>query len=239
MRRILIRASLFLALLLPFLTPAPGSLAQPPGGDGRPDQVVLQPRAGLGPAAASGYLSPASAAARPFTHMLLRREAHVPEGAALTLAVRVSLDGAAWTDWRDVLDNDDLWQPADGPDVEWSQTIDVGAAARFWQVRGQFARAPNGELPTLRRVDVNTVDTRAFAPARPPVASPSQVAPQALARPPVVSRLAWGSPDGEGSRAQPAYYPVNHMVVHHTADSNTLVGSETGWADRVRAEWAF
>jgi hypothetical protein len=55
----------------------------------------------------------------------------------------------------------------------------------------------------------------------------------------VVSRTGWGSPDGQGSRAQPSYYPVNHLVVHHTADSSTLLPGEPNWAARVRAEWSF
>src|SRR5262245_11116487 len=122
MRRTFIRALLTLGLSLPLLAPPSSSLAQPPRDDGRPDQAIIRPAVAPGLSAANGYLSPPTAAARPFTHMLLRREAHVPEGAALTLAVRVSLDGQSWTEWHVVGDNDDLWQPADGPDVEWSET---------------------------------------------------------------------------------------------------------------------
>jgi len=239
MRRTLTHAALFFTLLLSFLALPPGSLAQPPHSDGRPDQAILQPGAGLSLASATNYLSVPTAAAHPFTHLLLRREAHVPLGATLTLEVRASTDGATWSEWRDAGDNDDLWQDSDGPDVEWSATIAVGAEARFWQVRAIFTPSPSGALPELRRVDVNTVDTRSFAPARPPVATSGAPSPLSLAKPPVVSRVGWGSPDGEGSRVPPDYYPVNHMVVHHTADSNTLYPSETSWADRVRAEWAF
>ncbi|NJN15068.1 MAG: N-acetylmuramoyl-L-alanine amidase [Oscillochloris sp.] len=54
-----------------------------------------------------------------------------------------------------------------------------------------------------------------------------------------MSRSAWGSPDGQGSRVNPAHYPVTHMVIHHTADSNSLSGSQQSWADRVRAIWSF
>jgi N-acetylmuramoyl-L-alanine amidase/PA14 domain len=237
MHRILIYAALLLILALPFLVPPSTSRAQPPQGDGRPDQTILQLGANTSLAAVTGYLSPITEAARPFTHMLLRRDAYVPEGAELTLAVRVSVDGSSWTDWHDVGDNDDLWQPADGPDVEWSATIDVGGAARFWQVRGQFTPSPQGGVPVLRRVDVNTIDTRTFAPAQAPPATRRPTL--ALARPDVVSRVGWGSPDGESSRVPPNHYPANHMVVHHTADSNTLLPGEPNWAARVRAEWSF
>ncbi|KPV48801.1 N-acetylmuramoyl-L-alanine amidase, partial [Kouleothrix aurantiaca] len=85
------------------------------------------------------------------------------------------------------------------------------------------------------RIEVNTVD----ASGPPPQASHAAAAAAAIGKPSVVSRVGWGSPDGQGSRVKPYYYPVNHMVVHHTADSNSLTGSEQSWADRVRAEWSF
>src|SRR5262249_41167715 len=147
------------------------SSAQTNGGDGQPDQIVLTP----GPAAISPgeglaattngmYLSPPTEAAHPFTHMLVRREASVPQGAGLTLFVRASADGASWGEWIELTDNDDLWTEADGPDVQWSQTLDAGGLARFWQLRGDLVSAPDGTMPNLRRIDVNTVDATGPAP---------------------------------------------------------------------------
>ncbi len=229
---------LFGALLLALLAPSPRALAQAASFDGRPDQVVLR----VGPAAAlaatGDYLSAPIAAARPFTHMLLRREAHVPEGATLTLSVRASIDGITWSDWGTPNQNDDLWVESDGPDVWWSETVEVGARARFWQVRGVFTPAPSGALPELRAIDVNTLD--ASAGDRPGAANAGPApALTAAAKPAVVSRTQWGSPDGQGSRVRPTHYPVNHLVVHHSADSNSLYPSEPNWAARVRAIWSF
>src|SRR4051794_39495895 len=102
----LLRAALIVVLVLPLLVLPLSSTAQPTAplvaADSRPDQLVLQPS--QDPALASGndYLSPPTQAAHPFTHMLLRREAHVPEGAALTLAVRASSDGQSWSPWSDL-----------------------------------------------------------------------------------------------------------------------------------------
>jgi hypothetical protein len=232
--RFLQSALLAAALLVPLLAPSARSSAQT-SADRPPDQVALQPRQAPGVAAASGYTSPPTEAAHPFTHLLLRREAGVPVGAELALFVRASVDGAAWSDWSAAGENHDLWLESDGPDVEWSATIAVGALARFWQVRVEYTPAPDGALPELRRIDVNTVDASGpAAPAAPPIGTLA-----ALAKPPVVSRTAWGNPDGQGSRAAPAYYPVNHLVVHHTADSNSLLPGEPDWAARVRAEWRF
>src|SRR5262245_44594007 len=80
--------------------------AQTSGGDGRPDQTVLTPgpvAAPPGPGVAATtngeYLSPPTEADHPFTHMLVRREAGVPEGASLTLFARASVDGQTWGEW--------------------------------------------------------------------------------------------------------------------------------------------
>src|SRR5689334_8943232 len=121
---------------------------------GQPDQAVLIPGPDAnpaGPALAStttgSYLSPPTEAAHPFTHMLVRREAAVPDGAGLTLFARASADGTSWGEWIELTDNDDLWVESDGPDVQWSQTLDAGGLARFWQVRGDMTPAPDGTLP--------------------------------------------------------------------------------------------
>lgn len=235
-----IRAMLAPLLLLVSLTfVLPHAAAQPVGEPGRPDQAVIVPEPGILSAAVDqGYLSSPMATARPFTHLLVRREANVPAGAVLMLSVRISKDGAAWSDWRMLEDDADLWMPADGPDTAWSQVVDVGGTARFWQLRGVFAPAPSGALPELRRIEVNTVDAFSFGPT----SATSGGAPKAsgaVAKPAMVSRTAWGSPDGQGSRVRPAYYPVNHLILHHTADSDTLYTSEPNWAARVRAIWSF
>jgi hypothetical protein len=218
------------------------SSAQTNGGDGRPDQAVLTPgptaaapSQGLAATTNGTYLSPPTEAAHPFTHMLVRREAGLPEGAALNLFARASVDGQSWGEWIELIENDDMWNEADGPDVQWSQTLDAGGLARFWQLRGDLIASPDGALPELRRVEVNTVDASGPAPQPGPELRVAGV----LAKPGVVSRVGWGSPDGQGSRAQPSYYPVNHLVVHHTADSSTLLPGEPNWAARVRAEWSF
>jgi len=243
MRQRLLFMSLISATICSLLLiTSPQSSAQTSdSGSGQPDQVVLMPPPIAPPtnpglmAPNSTYLSPPTEAAHAFTHMLVRREAGVPEGAGLVLFARASNDGVSWGEWVELLDNDDLWVEADGPDIQWSQTLDAGGLARFWQLRGDLIPAPDGTLPELRRIDVNTVD--ATGPA--PQAGGELRINGTLAQPAVVSRTGWGSPDGQGSRARPSYYPVNHLVVHHTADSSTLLPGEPNWAARVRAEWSF
>jgi len=239
--QLLIAASILITLTLSASQADARALAD--AATGRPDKAVLStepaPGAALLAGIGAGYLSPVSAAPRPFTHMLLRWEASQPVSHTLTLEVRASLDGTAWTRWGEVEENPDLHVPADGADVFWSQEIYAGEGARFWQVRAHMDPGPDGALPELRRVEVNTVDAR-FGPQSPQPA-PALMAGElaSVGKPGVVSRMAWGSPDGQSSRARPVYYPVNHMVVHHSADANSLSGGQQSWADRVRAIWSF
>lgn len=222
-------------------TYSPASTDAADSSAGRPEQAVLvttdqqgtAPDAALLSSVGGGYLSPISRTDRPFTHMLLRWEAFVPVSATLTLDLRASLDGTTWTDWGEVHENADLWMPSDGEQVHWSDAIYAGEGMRFWQLRATFSPAPDGRLPELRRIEVNTVDAR-FGPENP---TPEPTL-NAIGKPSVVSRTGWGSPDGQSSRVQPVYYAVNHMVVHHSADSNSLSSGQS-WADRVRAIWSF
>jgi hypothetical protein len=211
-----------------------------------PDRQVLFPESQLSAKSALEYISPPVEAPHAFSHVLVRREATVPDGASLTLTVRASIDGTGWSDWATLEENDDLWAESDGPDVAWSQIVTVGALARFWQVRATWVPAPDSSAPALRQLDVNTLDALTGPepvpdqlPESPETKSRSADLAGAVARPAVVSRTAWGSPDGQGSRAAPDYRAVTHMVVHHTADGNSLYPSEPFWAARVRAIWSY
>ena len=63
-----------------------------------------------------------------------------------------------------------------------------------------------------------------------------QGTPSDVPKPPTISRKDWGSPQGESSpKWTPVYKRVTHMVVHHTATSN----SDTDFAARVRSIWYY
>jgi hypothetical protein len=215
------------------------SVGQESGGDLVPDQIVLAPEKNLALSAETPeYLSPMAQAPRSFSHLLIRREAVVPPGAGLTLFVRASIDGADWSRWEEIVSNDDLYLPEDGPDVLWSQVVDVGALAQYWQVRGVLIAAPDGALPEIRRIEVNTLDaTRGPAVAEADL--PFDSMEKAAGKPAVVSRTAWGNPEGQGSSRVPAYRRVTHLVVHHTAEANPLYPSQVNWPARVRAIWSY
>lgn len=248
MIRWLPRLLIFLSMLLLFglVTHEVEATVPATGEPGRPDQAVLMPAdaeavagAGILSSVGDAYLSAATATPHPFTYLLVRWEALVPTGAALRLEIRASSDGRTWSNWGTVEANPELWMPEDGEGVFWSEEIYAGEARRFWQVRALRDAAADGTLPELQRIEVNSIDAR-FGPADPlPSFDSDQPGLASLARPPVVTRTGWGNPDGQGSRATPVYYPVKHMIVHHTADANSLGGSQQVWADRVRAIWSF
>jgi hypothetical protein len=54
-------------------------------------------------------------------------------------------------------------------------------------------------------------------------------------KPPVITRTAWGCPDGQGSRWTPQYTTVTHLIVHHSATANT----SSDWAAVVRSIWNY
>jgi hypothetical protein len=199
-------------------------------GDGLPDQIILPISSEQVQLAGGDYLSPTTETPRPFTHLLIRREATVPANTDLTLALRVSSDGQSWSDWSDVPIDE-----ADSPTVAWSAITNVGMLANFWQVRVQAIASPEGQLPTLRGLQVNTVDTTNFPTPRPGLANTRSAGLAAVDKPAVVSRSAWGSPDGQGSRVPPQYRSVTHMIVHHTATTNNA----SDWGREVRAIWSF
>ncbi|KPV47894.1 hypothetical protein SE17_40995, partial [Kouleothrix aurantiaca] len=104
MRPRLFAVCLLLLILLSYLSvPAQPAAAQADPARGQPEQIVLTPNANPRPSLAGtqNYVSPPNAASRPFSHMLLRWESSLPDGAALDLQIRASTDGTNWTAWQD------------------------------------------------------------------------------------------------------------------------------------------
>ena len=122
--------------------------------------------------------------------------------------LRASRDGVEWTEWRQL--NGDAHTGA-------SQLISFDPESQYLQMES------DAEL------HIEFID-----PGAPPL---RKRAPQRFAagdRPAMVSRLEWGSPDGNNQRAQPSYSNVTHLIVHHTADGP--VADAAAW---VRAIWRF
>jgi N-acetylmuramoyl-L-alanine amidase-like protein/Ig-like domain-containing protein len=127
-----------------------------------------------------------------------------------TVRVRVSNDGAHWTEWIVLSLDGDLTDGSEG---------------RYLSAITHFGAA-NRHLEYSFSEPVSRVVLTFFPPAERRLITAAEG---------VQTRVDWGCPDGEGSRWTPAYTNVTHAVVHHTAGSNALVD----WQAEVRSIWYY
>jgi len=127
--------------------------------------------------------------------------------------VRASVDGAAWTEWREARVENDLG------DRFSSEVIFFGALLRNLEVE---SRASEVEV-----VFIDPGESPAEMRARRRTAAPTPV---------VIPREAWGcTPQTCPAKDPPAYTQVTHLIVHHTAGANTAAD----WPAVVRSIWAL
>jgi uncharacterized protein (TIGR03437 family) len=120
--------------------------------------------------------------------------------------VRASLDGLRWTEWREV----ELGH--EGGSLLW---FDEGA--RWVEVLAPVS---------LQVLFIEPGESKLQArPAQPQVGN----------IPTVVSRTGWGCGVDCTPREQPIFSPVTHLVVHHSAGSN----SATDWPAVIRSIWVL
>lgn len=192
---------------------------------------------GIAPSGDSGSAETSpTATSAPFTYLMVRWRASTADEQQVLLEVRASEDGQDWTPWGKVHQNEDMIDPADPADVYWSNTIYTGLA-NFWQLRVTLNVGPDGTPPVLHEVRILTLDSRGADPQ--PRTTGGAAPAGAVAQPAYVSRAAWGGVEVRDNSVAPTWYRANHLVLHHTADSNSLRSTESSWADRVRAEWSF
>jgi uncharacterized protein (TIGR03437 family) len=125
--------------------------------------------------------------------------------------VRSSLDGVGWGAWREVEVGHE------GGSLLW---FDEGA--RWVEIL-----APD----ELRVLFIEPGETKLM----PRPAQPETAQPQTGSVPPIVSRAGWGCGAECAPREQPLFAPVTHLVVHHSAGSNTA----TDWAAVIRSIWVL
>lgn len=123
---------------------------------------------------------------------------------------RASRDGVKWTEWRS-LDAD----PHSGGRT----------ALLIFEEGCRYLESDSGRALDIRFIDTGSDSTEV---------RPRPRTEENNGRPPMVSRIEWGSPDGDRMRGNPVYTNVTHLIVHHTAD-----GPLTNFAAWVRAIWNF
>ena len=244
-------------LLLLVLVACPPLFTSPAGALAPGDGEALRPRTQTLPASAfstgrqgvvnapeglklSGPQGSAETGAMPapaeFNYLMLRWRADANDEHQVMLQVRVSEDGRAWTEWGDVHADPDAIDP-DAPADVHSSTVIYAGISRYYQVRAVLEAEAGESAPVLQDVEVHTVDTRLAAPS---AAAPSLAAPSSHnGRPGFVSRVSWGGSEVLNKSKAPIWYTANHLVLHHSADANSLRSGESSWADRVRAIWSY
>lgn len=136
-------------------------------------------------------------------------------GPADRIRVRASADGVTWSEWIDVAVDEDLTDRTEGR--YFSGIVHFGSASRFIETSAGGVTATLFAPPEKRPRRV-TSDTFLFGNVE------------------VRSRTDWGCPEGQGApQWTPAYTPVTHVIVHHTAGSNAV----PDWEAEMRSVWYF
>jgi hypothetical protein len=170
-----------------------------------------------------------------FASLGARWQASASQGGEVEIRVRGSQDDRIWTEWQTLRVNGDM--SGGDSDTFFASLIHFGRGTRFIQYIVHLRRVSPGISPMLKDLTFFLID-----PGETPkvileqIEQMRSVSAEAVSKPPVVSRTAWGCPEGQSSpRWPPAYTTVTHLIVHHTDTTN----SATDWPAEVRSIWAY
>ena len=183
-----------------------------------------------------------------FTDLGLIWRGTFPPGSSLTMEVRTSADGVGWSAWRPVVPIDDLPSPGHLEGAVAGRLISTPAQEgrhRLAQCRATLRGTEPGStgspdaIASLDGIDVVFIDASegptAAAAARSAAIERESLASQGTGRPPIISRVSWGCPEGGSSPGwPPEYRPLKAFIIHHTVDSFSA-----DYAARVRAMWYY
>ncbi len=198
----------------------------------------------LVPTAVTGrYLSPILNAPIPFNALVPQWSVDVPQRGSFSLQVRTGTADNQWEEWVQIEENEDWTLPEN--EMMVGQMITVAAVKQTHQVFqfaitfGRYAPDPSPILQTLRfsfidssqGPDADDLATlQAAADQENPVLDNGD-----YPKPPVISRDIWCTDPACDYTEGLSYYPVSHLILHHTASSN----SSADWAAVVRAIWYY
>jgi len=161
----------------------------------------------------------------PFNAVGAHWAAEVPPGASLTVALRASPDGTAWSPWQEVVE---VQQGEDGR--FYGGNLLFVQEGRYLQYRLAM-QAPDPSLsPVIAELALTYIDS-----TRGPTLAQATASARALAvgQPAIIPRSGWGADeslrfDDQGNEIwPPEHCPVRKIVVHHTVTSNEADPVET------------
>lgn len=149
--------------------------------------------------------------------------------AGIELVLRLLQDGE-WTEWEAIPPFHEQ-DPADNRMVGEMQYL----SPQYTHAQLKVRIPPEYGIQQVNRISLDLFDPGEIAETQPSV---SEKAAQSAACPCLipghVDRLGWNCPDGNNpSCSSPAVIPVTHMIVHHSAGSNSL----TNWPAAVLSIW--
>jgi hypothetical protein len=140
------------------------------------------------------------------------------------LRLRTSADNRTWSAWHDASAHTHHTQSAH--QLYSGQQLWFAENQQFVQLELQLRADADHPAPWLADLELLLITRSAIGTQTLPAQQLGEV----------VSRSAWGNPDGEQSpNWEPEHYPVTHVVLHHTATNNLA----DDWAAVVRAIWLY
>jgi hypothetical protein len=153
--------------------------------------------------------------------------ANWPAGSGAQIMVRASSDGVQWSRWmrlRSASDTCDATAtPRDSSPLAFFENWD----SRFLE----YQIGPSTNDVKFVFVDPGHTPKRKLDKIRNAARRPAATA----TKPDYISRIDWGSPDGDKARGTLSYSTVTHLIVHHSADGFT----GTDYPAWVRAIWRY
>lgn len=164
----------------------------------------------------------------------------VPDGGAAQIETRLSTDqGGTWSAW---LNAPAAFFPV-RENLHSGHLIWVGGEQVALQVRVTLRSGVGGLSPRFNSLILAFNDTSQGPTDGQIAGQMARLSAAAVScpveKPTVVSRTAWGCPDGQNSpRRPPVYAPVTHIVIHQTETPNNTAPYQdyAGW---VRSVWNY
>ncbi len=141
--------------------------------------------------------------------------ADAPPNTQLTVAVRISLDGAAWSPWQNIVE---VERGRDGRFYGGNLIMTEGG--RYLQYRLALQTTTSFLSPKLSEITLTYIDSTAgpdLAEAK--TAAQSEIPAQGAPQPSIIPRSGWGANESYMTWP-PEHHPAHKIIVHHTVTQN-------------------